>query len=404
MKTKTKKIIKPALIFIFLMGIVSLFSDMTHESARSLYGIYLSLAGASAAVIGFVTGLGEFVGYSLRFVSGVIADKKKNYWTMAIIGYIINMVAIPALAFVPQNGWILACIFIVMERVGKGLRNPAKNTLISFASSEVGAGKSFAFAEFMDQIGAFLGPLILFVILLIKNDNSFSTYSFCFGILIVPAILTITILLISKKKYPNPENFENKLTNTVLKKSNKSFLMYLTAISLLGLGFIDYPLISMHIFKLNIVPENIIPLIYSGAMLIDAFAALIFGNLFDKIGLKSLVFSSIITSVFSVFIFSINTLPSMIFGILLWGISIGAQESIFKSAVAIISPYEKRSTAFGIFESVFGLFWFLGSWLMGVLYDISILYLVIFSVIIQLMAVPFLYITWKNMQGKKDNI
>lgn len=402
MKNKTKKLLKPTLVFVLLMGIVSLFSDMTHEGAKSIYGSYLFLAGASAATIGFVSGLGEFVGYSFRLVAGYITDKKKNYWTMTVIGYIFNMLAIPTLAFIPENGWIYACILIVVERMGKAIRYPAKNTLISFAASDIGAGKTFAIQEFLDQIGAFLGPLILFLVLLLKKGNEFSAYSLCFGILGIPAILTIIILLFAKREFPNPENFEKTIIKNNSKKFNKSFILYIVSICLLALGFADYPLISMHIYRLNIIPYDTLPLLYSGAMLADAFAALFFGWLYDRIGMLSLMISSIISSVFSVFIFSFNTPISVIIGIILWGIGMGAQESILKSAVATIVPKEKRSTGFGIFETAFGLFWFLGSWLMGILYDSSIISLIIFSIVTQLASVPLFYSVWNNLHRSNN--
>ena len=175
--------------FITLMGIVSLFSDMTHEGARSVLGEYLNLAGASAATIGFVSGVGELCGYSLRLLSGFLADKTKKYWTLVIVGYALQVLAIPALALIPENGWVLACGLVILERVGKAIKKPAKNTLVSFAASEVGTGKGFAYQEFLDQLGAFLGPVILFVISLIKGTgNLFSTYRVCFAFLGIPAL------------------------------------------------------------------------------------------------------------------------------------------------------------------------------------------------------------------------
>ena len=114
------------------MGIVSLFSDMTHEGARSILGEFLNLTGASATTIGFVSGIGELLGYSLRIVSGFIADKTKKYWTIIIVGYSLQVLAIPALAFVPEQGWIIACVLIALERIGKAIKKPAKNTLVSF--------------------------------------------------------------------------------------------------------------------------------------------------------------------------------------------------------------------------------------------------------------------------------
>lgn len=171
------KLAPGAMAFIVLMGIVSLFSDMTHEGARSVLGEYLNLAGASAATIGFVSGFGELCGYSLRLLFGFIADKTKKYWTLVIGGYALQVLAIPALALIPENGWMLACGLIILERIGKAVKKPAKNALVSFAASEVGTGKGFAYQEFLDQLGAFIGPVMLFFISLVQGTgNLFSTY------------------------------------------------------------------------------------------------------------------------------------------------------------------------------------------------------------------------------------
>ncbi len=191
------------------MGIVSLFSDMTHEGAASILGAYLSLAGASAAAIGFVSGLGEMIGYSLRLVTGWLTDRTKKYWPMTILGYVIDSMAIPALALVPRGGWIWACALIVLQRTGKAVKKPAKDTLLSFAATQTGAGKSFAIQEFLDQIGAFLGPVILFLVMLLKqSEDLYSVYSVCFAILGIPAIVTVALLLLAKRRYPEPEKFE----------------------------------------------------------------------------------------------------------------------------------------------------------------------------------------------------
>lgn len=166
------KLAPGAMAFIALMGIVSLFSDMTHEGARSVLGEYLNLAGASAATIGFVSGFGELCGYSLRLLFGFIADKTKKYWTLVIGGYALQVLAIPALALIPENGWMLACGLIILERIGKAVKKPAKNALVSFAASEVGTGKGFAYQEFLDQLGAFIGPVMLFFISLVQGTGN----------------------------------------------------------------------------------------------------------------------------------------------------------------------------------------------------------------------------------------
>jgi len=408
MSGMNKKTIAPSIMFVIMMGIVSMFSDMTHEGARSIYGSYLSLAGASAATIGFVVGLGEMLGYSLRFITGIIADKSKKYWTITIAGYCVNMFAVPLLALVPEKGWQYASVLIIAERVGKAIRQPSKNTLVSFAASQVGEGRSFALLEFMDQIGAFIGPMLLFLVLLIRRGTSdvFKTYSICFAILVIPAALTIVSLLIAKKKFPAPEQFEpdeKRISNKPIMPG--SFILYIFGTSLLALGFIDFPLITMHIAKKGIISEVGLPLIYAGAMLVDAIAALIFGWLYDYKGLMVIVYSSFLSAFFSIFIFHYSSVLSVITGVILWGIGMGAQESILKSVIATITPKSSRSRGFGFFETFFGVFWFIGSWIMGYLYDISIMKLILFSVSCQLLSLPFLCsVSYLNRHKRENNI
>jgi predicted MFS family arabinose efflux permease len=392
-----RKVRSGALAFIVLMGIVSLFSDMTHEGARSILGEYLNLTGASAATIGFVSGIGELCGYSLRLLSGFIADKTKKYWTLIVVGYGLQVLAIPALALVPENGWVIACGLVILERVGKAIKKPAKNTLVSFAASEVGTGKGFAYQEFLDQLGAFLGPVMLFIIALIKGtSNLFSTYRLCFAVLGIPALITILLVVFSKIKYPDPEIFEKQEEEKKEFHFQKSFIFYMIAICMFAFGFADFTLITLHAARVGAFPTQTLSLLYAAAMAIDAFAALFFGWLFDKIGIKSLIFSTLCSTFFAAFIFMSKS-PWMIgIGIVLWGIGMGAQESIMKAAVSSIIPKSIRSTGFGIFETGFGIAWFLGSWLLGALYDIAPIYMVIVSCGSQLVAIIFYMICIKT--------
>ncbi|MEA4831335.1 MAG: MFS transporter [Oscillospiraceae bacterium] len=385
---------KAALGFILLMGIVSLFSDMTHEGAASILGDFLSLAGASAAAIGFVSGLGELIGYSLRLVTGWITDRTKKYWLLTVLGYLIDCMAIPALALVGRGGWLLACMLIVVQRAGKAIKKPAKDTILSFATSQTGAGKGFAIQEFLDQIGAFLGPVLLFIVMLLnKSKDHFTTYKICFAILGIPAIITVILLLIAKQRYPNPEEFEPAAKETVPFRMNRSFILYIIAISLFAAGFLDFTMITMHTARTGLISTDTLPLIYAGAMAVDAFSALFFGWLFDKRGIRVLMLSTLISAPFAILIFSVTSRWALFLGVALWGIGMGAQESILKAAVSSIVPKQSRSSGFGIFQTAFGICWFLGSWMMGVLYDLSPMWLVIFSVVMQCAALPFFWMS-----------
>lgn len=398
---KEKKRISQAMLFIIFFGIVSLFSDMTHEGASSIRGAYFTILGASAGAIGFVSGLGELIGYSMRYVFGRIADKRKNYWFMTIFGYVIDVLAVPALALVGENGWIAAAILLIIQRMGKAIKKPAKDTIMSFAASQEGVGKSFGIQEMLDQIGAFLGPVLLYLVMLFKTTGTtFEIYSTCFAVLAIPGDITIIMLLITRKKFPNPENFEPEAKEFVPFEMKKSFKYYIMGISLFAFGFIDYSLVIMHISRnftsiagglaetSSIINSGTIPLLYAGAMLVDAVAALVFGYMYDKKGVRALVLSTIISAPFSAFVFLGKSVPMVLVGVVLWGVGMGAQESILKAAVTTMVPKSSRATGYGIFECSFGIFWFLGSWLLGVLYDVNVIAMVVVSVVAQLAAIP----------------
>lgn len=399
---KNKKKMSQAMLFIVLFGIVSLFSDMTHEGASSIRGAYLSLLGASAGTIGFISGLGEMIGYSLRYVFGKITDKTKQYWPMTIVGYVLDIIAVPALALVSDTGWIYACLLLVIQRIGKAIKKPAKDTIMSFAATQEGVGKSFGIQEVLDQFGAFLGPVLLFVVMLFKKDaNALDAYKTCFAILAIPGMITLVLLFITRMKFPSPENFEPEPKEYIPFQLKKEFVYYIIGISLFAFGFIDYSIIIMHVSNTfssmssslqettSLVSEGTLPLLYAGAMLIDAFAALFFGYLYDKKGSAALIISTLISAPFSILVFLGHSEITVIIGILLWGVGMGAQESILKAAVSTMVPKQSRASGYGIFECSFGIFWFLGSWLLGVLYDINIPLMVIISVIAQLAAIPF---------------
>lgn len=387
---ETKK--KAAYTFLVLLGVISLFSDLTYEGARSIMGPYLLLLGTSAATVGFVSGLGEFIGYALRLLTGFISDKTKRYWFITILGYAINLFAIPLLALAPGFGWVYACVLLVLERFGKAIRHPAKNTIASFAASEVGAGKGFALQEAMDQIGAVLGPLMLFLTLTVKGrEEKLSAYAFSFLILGIPAIITLALVFFARFKYPRPHEFEKDDPKPTAKRFHRAYWFYLVGIAFLAAGFADFPLMAFHFAKTGLLPDNLVPVLYAVAMGVDAVAALFFGRLYDRRGMGAIILSSLVSAFFAPFVFLGHSSLSAVVGIVLWGIGMGAQESILKAAVTTIVSKEKRGTAFGIFNTAFGAFWFLGSWLMGALYDRSLLALAIFSFLAQLAALPLFY-------------
>jgi MFS family permease len=390
-----------AMAFILLFSIVSLFSDMTHEGASSIRGAYLDLMGASAAAIGFISGLGELIGYSMRYLFGRLTDKTKQYWPMVILGYTLDVLAVPALALCGEHGWVMACGLLVVQRMGKAMKKPAKDTIMSFAASQEGAGKSFAIQEMLDQIGAFLGPVFLFLVMRGRTDQTtYQAYRSAFAWLAIPGGLTMLFLLWTRAKFPNPENFEPQAKTEGKFVMRKDFVYYIIGICLFAFGFIDYSLISVHIEKVFLgqaswLTADSLPLVYSLAMLVDAVSAFVFGLIYDRIGLKTLIISTLCSAPFALLAFQDSSVAGLILGVCLWGIGMGAQESILKAAVTTMVPAECRATGYGAFEFAFGIAWFLGSWLLGALYDVSVPAMMAVSLAAQLAAIPFYRLAMK---------
>jgi MFS family permease len=367
--------------FILLVGLVSLFSDMTHEGARTITGPFLGVLGAGALVVSTVAGLGEFLGYAVRFVSGSLADRTKQYWPITYLGYGMQMFAVPALALAWR--WEVAAILILLERVGRAIRNPARDAMLSHATSQTGHGWGFGFHEAMDQTGAMIGPLLVAAVLYFKGD-----YRTGFAALLVSAILSVLVLVSASFIYPHPQHLEVSVPKLETEGLPwRPFWLYTAATALIGAGFADFPLIAYHFHQAKVLTPDLIAVSYAVAMGVDGAAALIMGRLFDRLGVSVLIAAALISAAFAPLVF-LGGAPLVFLGMILWGVGMGAQESVIKAALAEMIPKNRRASAFGISQAVFGLFWLLGSVILGILYEYSLTALIIFSVLVQLGAIP----------------
>lgn len=373
---------RTAISFVILLGIVSLFADMTYEGARSITGQYLALLGASGTVVGIVSGLGELIGYGFRLVSGYISDKTGKYWLVTFTGYALNLLAVPLLAL--ADNWPLAAALIIMERFGKSIRTPARDAMLSYATQETGRGWGFGLHEAMDQTGAIIGPLIVSCILYYKG-----TYESSFAVLLIPALCALSVLAVARLLYPRPQDLEFETTSVKNEGFTKKYWLYIIAISCVAAGYVDFPLIAFHFQKASQISKIWIPIFFSISMASAGVAALVCGRLYDKIGLSVLIFVTALASLFAPLVF-LGDFYLPLVGMILWGIGIGTQESIMRAEVANMVRKNIRGTAYGILNIWFGIFWFLGSALMGYLYDVSLISLIIFSLGIQLAALPIL--------------
>lgn len=380
---------KKALRFILLLSLIGLLADMTYEGARSISGTYLGLLGASAAAVALIIGFGELIGYTPRLLTGSMTDRTGRYWAFLFVGYGINLVAVPLLAF--AGDWVTAAILIIIERAGKAIRAPARDAMLSHAASEVGRGWTFGLNEAITSVGAVLGPVVVALVMMMHGG-----YSTAFLILIIPATAAVVILYIAWKHYPAPREMERPKPVEKRGQLPKIFWIYVVGASLVAIGYIDFPFLAYHFQKIGSVPSIWIPIFYATANVIDAFGALFFGHVYDVRGMKVLVIITFISSFFSIFVF-LNNFSLVLIGIALWGFGAGSQESLMRAVVAEIVPVHKRGSAFGIFSLAFGAFWFLGTAFIGLIYTHSIVAVVAFSFLIQLFAVAVFFFVMKKI-------
>ena len=380
---------RAAFRFVLIIGIANFFADFTYEGARGIIGPFLGSLGASAAVVGFVAGLGELMGYGLRSVSGYFADKSHRHWAFAILGYAVNMLAVPALALTGR--WPPAAGLVVAERVGRGIRKPTVEAMLSYAGRSIGAGWVFGLNEALDQAGATIGPLLMALVLYLNGG-----YRAGFAVLLIPALLCLAILVTARLLHPRPHELEEGGGHTfATTRLTRSYWIYLAAGALIAAGFADFALIGFHFHKANTISANLIPVFYAVAMASSALAAIPMGRIFDRFGPNISLFAFLISAASAPLVFLGASLSALV-GMILWGIGMSAQGSLFQAMLTGVIPPQKRSTAFGLFDTGYGIAWFLGSATMGLLYEKSILAVAAFSVIFQLAALPILFVANRN--------
>jgi MFS family permease len=366
---------KDAIRFIVAMGIVSLFADMTYEGAHSIIGPYLKELGATATAVGIMAGAGEMIAATLRVVSGRLADRTRAYWTLTTVGYLLNLVIVPGLAF--AGNWKAAALFVAAERTGKGLRGPAKDVLLSDATRVVGHGWGFGLHTAMDQTGAVLGPLLIAGI--VARENNFGP---AFLWLAAPALAAFVALLVARFMRPQV-TLEPKDQPRSERKLPSVFWVYVLGAGLLACGFVDFPLLAYHFQNNAFAQPAVIPLLYAGAMGLNGLAAFIFGTLFDRYGIRVLA-AAIFISLFSLPLGFLGGPKTAIAAVACWAIGLGAQQATLRAGIAQLISMDKRGSAYGLFNAVHGVLWFGGSVAMGLLYDYSLTALVVFGLAFQL--------------------
>ncbi|MGH3322292.1 MAG: MFS transporter [Streptosporangiaceae bacterium] len=371
--------------FVVGFGLVSMLGDVVYEGMRSVIGPYLATFGASAALVGVITGVGEAVALVLRLGTGQLSDRLRRQWGQSILGYVITVVAVPPLA-VAHALWGAASL-VIAERFGKAIRTPARDTMLAQAGSRLGQGWAFSLHEALDQTGALIGPLIVAGMVALSGG-----FRAGFAVLTIPAMLLVVVILTVRFAAPAPSRYEQpeetrptSAAETAGERFPRRFWVYAAFAGLTMLGFATFAVLAYHLQVRHVIAPALIPVVYSAAMGADAVAALAFGRLYDRIGLRGLAVLPVLAA--AVPFLSFTTSPALVWiGALVWGAAMGIHDSTMRAAIADLVPASRRGAGYGTFTAIYGLAWLAGSVAIGALYDVSLPAVWIFVVAAQALA------------------
>jgi len=392
--------------FVVWFGVVALLGDIVYEGARSITGPLLAHLGASALVVGVVTGIGETAALALRLVSGPLADRSGRFWDWTIAGYALTMLSVPLLGLATSL-WV-ACSLVILERVGKAVRSPAKDTLLSHATAATGRGKGFAVHEALDQIGALIGPLLVAGVLAATGDD----YTPALAVLAVPGAGVLVLVIWLRLRVPDPVAYEQGPQSTARRSRRLEpdevtklpgvFWAYAVFTGLTMAGFATFGVISFHLVTRELLSPAAVPVLYAAVMVVDAVAALATGWGYDRFGTKVLLSLPVVAAIVPALAFT-DSVSLAVAGALAWGMVLGIQESTLRATVADLIGPRRRATAYGVFGAVVGVAAAAGGTLAGALYDVSIPALVFVTAVLQAAALVVLLVTMRTMSVNRQD-
>ncbi len=378
-KTAATAFGSPAFRFVLTLGIVNLFADATYEGGASINGPFLGTLGASAAAIAIIAGVGEFLGYSLRSVAGYVADRTGRYWLVTFIGYVINLLAVPAMAL--AGSWQVAAALVLAERIGRAMRKPTIESMLSYTTGSLGKGWVYAVNTALDETGATIGPLVIAAVLFFKGS-----YQAAYAMLLIPAVLALGSLAVARIGFPLPSDLEQGQTASETRFTG-AYWVYMAAGTCFAAGLMSYELIAYYLTKTGLVDKTWAPVLLAFATGCGVVASLVLGRCYDRFGAPTIVVAVVLSALFAPLVFAGNFAVALA-AMPLWGIGYATQDTLLKAIVADVLPEGKRNLAFGLFYTGYGVGWLIGSIVTGELYDHSKLGVVVFVVAAQLLSLP----------------
>jgi len=391
------------LVVFILLGLVSLAADVVYEGARSVSGPFLKEVGSPALGAAAVQA-GELIGYFMRFVGGALAaalGSSTAYWALVFAGYALNAGTLPFLGVLGASSWSIAVTLYLAERVGKGLRAPARDVIIAEVSEGLGRGKGFGIHEVMDQVGAVLGPVMISLILGVYGAT-LAGYRVAFLALLAPGALSLALLLTAWRLYPQIKAVEavGRAGGFEFKGLGRAFWLYTTSMSALALGYVAWSVLTYYLKQWSVLSDVEVGFAYALAMAVDAAVALPVGILYDKAGLKSLYIAPVAAAVIPALAAFYGRIGAFA-AASLWGLVMGVYETNMRAGVADLVEPGKRAMAYGVFGLAYGLAWTAGAFLLATLFSYSAVLAVAYTTAVEACSLVLLIGLEKSLKAKQ---
>jgi MFS family permease len=352
---------------VLVLGLVSLFTDISSEMIYPILPLFLTGIGATGAVIGLIEGAAETTASLLKVVSGRLSDrfgKRKPFLTS---GYGLSTLAKPLLYFATSYWHVFGVR--VTERVGKGLRSAPRDALIADSTPGEHIGKAFGLHKAMDSTGAVIGPLLVLPVLLAAATVTTDSYRSIFLLATIPAAMAVLVLFMFVKEPPRQTP---RATGHLLKDAHRLGRRF-WALTLVVLIFFSGE-ISYSFFVLQSQAQGMSTittiLLYALFNVVFVLVSLPSGVLSDRIGRRPvLLVSFALFALTSLIMASANGLILLALGFVLFGVYKGASEGAFKAFVIDLVPKDLRGTALGVYHTAVGLVMLPGGLVAGLLWD-----------------------------------
>lgn len=363
-KDKQNQIIKGITKNIFILGLVSLFTDLSSQMVFPLIPLFLTtVLGAGAYAVGIVEGAAETAASLLKVISGYWSDKIKKRKPFVLFGYSLSSITKPLFAF--ANIWSFVLFIRVVERIGKGLRTAPRDAIVAESCDESVRGKAYGFHRAMDGIGSVLGAILAFLLLPVLGYRNIFLLAF------IPSIIAVLIILFIKEKNA-PTKKETRETSIKLsfKELSMNLRMFIIVSSIFALGHFGYAFLLLRAKDIGLA-DNIAILLYVIFYIVYTICIIPFGILSDKIGRKPiLIMGYLVFAITSIGLIFISNIYGILLFFVIYGIFYAMIDGVQRAFIVDLAPKHLKATALGAFHTSIGLVALPGGLIAGLLWDI----------------------------------